>query len=221
MIFRCLAFAITVFLTLGSVSADTVVVSDFEGGTKTGGGSNNDALEFLSSATPGVTGTTGFANTSPTKAVKGLGESKGAAQVVVAATDSNSYLGVMDFGAGELAAGGIVFDDAKLKTVVTFDYVNNGGAAGEYKELLFVANTDDKDGNHYEPSDSALNFDLNTAEESGTASIDITNLLPFLNPAVNPDYSNLRIVSNKSAAAELDITIDNLKVTQTAPAKAP
>lgn len=193
------------------VSGDVVMSNDFEGGlAATGSGSFNGSQQFIGGAPGSFTGDLSFSSATFT-AAGGLGGSATAGNFAVGT--GSTYDGMWDIGVAELAAAGFIFNDPSLTTTVTYDFeVGASTVTNSYNGIVGIANTDGTDGNtfgqgangHYFPSGAS----------SGTATIDVTDLLALLDPAVNPSYTNLRLQSNKDTDSVLNITIDNIVVTQ-------
>lgn len=201
------ALAAASTLTLPSAAA---VIQDFEGGTFVGSGGQNGGIVYNGSPSPGVNGATDFADV-PSTAVAGLAGSATALRLDINGAGL-SYAGAIDFDTQQLLNAGLDVTNA----VLTFDYVlNNQSLAtnqfGEYSNLTLIANTDGTDGNNYNQGNS-FEFGGIAVGTSGTASIDFTGLVPLLNPAINPNYTSLRLSSNTSGGV-LDVTVDNFAIT--------
>ena len=204
------ALAAGAFLA-STASANIIVVNDFEAGaTNTGGGPNNGGLQFFSVGQPSFTGNADFTPATATS-VPGLNGSTLAGNFVVGL--GPTYDGILDIPSNELQSAGVVFTDPSLITTISFDYeLGESTTTDSYNGIVGIANTDNTDGNSY--SQGANGFYFGSGAASGTASFEITDLLAALDPAVNPGYSSLRLLSNKDGNSSVDITLDNITITQ-------
>ena len=199
----CLALVAT------AAQAAPVLINDFEGTvSNAGGGPNNSGLS-VESGSGGVRGDFDFTPATAT-VVGGLGGSATAVNLVPGAT--STYDGLVDFNTANLFAA-VGLDPSTFDTgagdqfLVSFDYDLNA-TTDAYNGIVGIANTDNTDGNNF--NQGANGFYFGTGPASGSTTIDFSDLVALLDPAINPGYSSLRLLANKDAASTLDLTIDNV-----------
>lgn len=199
---------------VANAATTTILVNDFEGAQTTdGGGPNNGGLAINSTTSPGVRADFDF-TTAVASSVAGLGGSATAVQLDLGL--GPTFDGLFDLPSADIfSAQPMLLSPSLTSAVLTFDYSILGSTNTDiYNELRVIANTDNTDGNTFDIGASL--FPIATGAASGTASLDFTDLVAFLDPSVNPGYSTLRLLSNKDAASSIGIVIDNVRLTTTA-----
>ncbi len=194
-----------------SATTTSIVVNDFEGAqTNVGGGPNNSGLAINSSTTPNVRADFDFTDATPT-VVAGLSGSANAVRFDIGTGDT--FQGLFDLTYADLLAAQPELGNPLLTSAsLTFEYSTAASTTTDsFNELILVANTDGTDGNGFIVG-SANVFAFPSGASSGLGSIEVTPLLSILDPSVNPNFSALRLVSNKDANSTIDIVIDNIGV---------
>ena len=188
----------------GSASA-ALVINDLDGTVEnTGNGPQNGGLLVNSSVGPAVRADFDFTQAAAT-VVGSFDGSAAAVNLVPGATAT--YDGLLDLNYQALLNAGLDTSNA----VLSFDYEGSATLSdGGYNGIVIIANTDGTDGNSYNQGANGVYF--GSGPISGTASIAFDDLVSILDPAVNPNYSALRLLANKDAGSTLDITIDNIAI---------
>ena len=206
------ALAATTFAA--TTTAATVLVNDFDNGTFTGGGPNNGGTVYVGD---GFDGTNSLGNAAfdftPATLAEVNPSSNGTIAVTVTPAAAATYDGLVDFNTQQLLdLAGVSSTADLLSASLTFDVYTENFANGDYNDLVFVANTDGTDGNSFQQGSQSVNVvNLNDISAGfGSATIDFTDLLPVLEPSVNPGYSSLRLLANRAANATGSFTIDNV-----------
>ena len=210
-------FVIAAAVTAASAaSADPVVFNTLENGSFTGTGGSNGGTVYVGDVFDGsdYVGANVAVDFTPSAASLTT-QINGTNSLQVTPNAGATYDGLLDLNTQQLFDVGGFSSRQQIDTaVLSFDVLKTSGTSdGDYNLIRFIANTDGTDGDSFSFDGDDDVFVTNTTGDGfQRVSVDITSLLDRLDPAVNPGYSSLRLLANRSGTTTGGFVFDNFAI---------